>query len=360
MFGKARVRTYKQSVITAVIIALVLFMLVYMAVQFSRGFSMQVSTQRTQTVTDKKYIYLSGYIFRDESVIVSESPCIVDYLVANGEKVGVGQAYADLYSSPLPSDQLSAKQAELDGLTDRIRLIEAGIEGGKVVSDLALINENLLKSYYSYVNFVQNGDLEAADKSAEVLLSAMVDYSVVTGGEASKNISAQLKAQKSELLSSVGTAANTSFCDIGFNFFRKTDGYESVFSSSRLDGLTPDGLSLLAESDPEAVLGQIIGKRVYTPKWYIALPANEATYLQLEEGSVYDVCFSDGKDVTLDMKLERICIDEGDADNAYLLFSSYDISLAADFSRTQNVKILLGRVSLLSFSHLKSFEKNFN
>jgi hypothetical protein len=63
------------------------------------------------------------------------------------------------------------------------------------------------------------------------------------------------------------------------------------------------------------------------------------------EGGIYDVFFSDGADVTLDMTLERICVDENNPSDAYLLFSSYDISLTADLSRTQNVRISLGSCS---------------
>ena len=45
------------------------------------------------------------------------------------------------------------------------------------------------------------------------------------------------------------------------------------------------------------------------------------------------------------MRLERICIDEQDENNAYMLFSSYDLAAAASFSRTQSVRIYMGSTS---------------
>jgi hypothetical protein len=345
VFREKRVRTYKQVTVNAVIIAVVLFLLLYMTVQFSRNFDIHVSTQRTHTVTDRQYAYLTGYIFRDEAVVSVDNGCIIDYLIADGEKVGVGHAWADIYKTELVGDELFDKQRELDALGERIRLIEAGIEGGKVVADLASINTSLQKSYYAYINSVKIGDLPGADKSAETMLSAMVDYSVVTGGEASKNISSRLAARKSELIGSLNVAKRTEISEISFNFFRSTDGYEQIFASSKLDGLSPEGLRALADTAPVAVSGQVIGKQVYTPKWYLALPCDEPTRLEFVEGGIYDVFFSDGADVTLDMTLERICVDEADPSDAYLLFSSYDISLTADLSRTQNVRISLGSCS---------------
>jgi hypothetical protein len=345
VFKEKKVKTYKQKTVNAVIIAVVLFLLVYMAVQFSRNFDVQVSTQRTHTVTDGQYVYLSGYIFRDEAVISVDNGYVVDYLVKDGEKVGVGHAWADMYKTALSGASLTQTQSELDTLSERIRLIESGIEGGKVVADLASINTTLQKSYYAYINSVKDGDLPGADRSAETMLSSMVDYSVVTGGEASKDISSRLSARKAELLGGLNSAKQTVISDVSFNFFRYTDGYESVFDSHKLEGLSPEQLRALADSSPVTSSGQVIGKQVYTPKWYLALPCDEPTRLEFVEGGIYDVFFSDGADVTIDMTLEKICVDESNPSDSYLLFSSYDISLTADFARTQSVRISMGSIT---------------
>ncbi|MBQ4091425.1 MAG: hypothetical protein IJC64_03805 [Clostridia bacterium] len=331
--------------VNAVILVLCLVLCLYMAVQFSRNSSSAVSTQRTQTVTDSSYAYLEGYIFRDERALVADAGTVVNYLVGDGEKVGVGQHFASVYSSTgLGSAERAQKEEQLLSLAERIALMESGLKQNSTSSDLSAISKKIAEYYYSYSNATANGDVAAAEKAGELLLSAMVEYSVGTGGETAKNMLSELKKQQKELWDSLGDATEL-VSESGFNFAYSSDGYENIFSSDKVDTLTPDGLLELAGSAPEESIGRVIGRMIYTPKWYIAIPANEATYLAFSEGSVYDVTFSDSNGVTVDMTLERICVDEQDENSAYLLFSSYDLSIAASFSRTQSVRIYMGSVS---------------
>ena len=340
-----RVRTYKQTAVNAIILVTVLFLCLYMVIQFSRGAAPQVSTQRTQTVTDSTYAYLEGYVFRDEDTVTANDNAVIYYTVRDGEKVGVEQKYVSLYSSSgLSQSDAKNAESELLSLSDRIYLIESGLKQNAAGSDLSTISRDVFASYYAYVNSIIDGDISMADKVGGSLLSSMVEYSVGTGGQSASSVINELKAARYSLLSSLGTE-NALISERGFNFMYSSDGYESIFSSSKLDGLTPDGLKALAGSAPEASEKRVIGRRIYSPKWYIAIPADEATYLGFSEGSVYDVTFSDSDGVTVDMRLERIVIDEADQNSAYMLFSSYDLAAAASFSRTQSVRIYLGSTS---------------
>ena len=339
------VKTYKHSAVKAIILVAVLGFCVYMAIQLSRNVSPQVSTQRTQTVTDSTYAYLEGYIFRDEDTLAINPGAVVDYAFGNGEKVGVEQAFAKVYyPSGLDAAALEQKQTELSELSARIGMIEAGLGQSFGNADLSAISKDISKYYYSYVNLVNNGDLRAADEVGERLLSAMVEYSTGTGGEEAKSVIGQLKAEKDQLLSTLG-ASSTLVSDEGFNLLYSSDGYEEIFHSDKLDGLTPDQLKALADSQPKQQSGTVVCRRIYTPKWYIAIPVDEATYLGFTEGAVYDVTFPDSNGVVVDMTLERICIDEDDVANAYLLFSSYDLAHAQSMTRTQSVRIYLGSCS---------------
>lgn len=340
-----KVRTYKQTAVNAVILAVILSLCLYMVIQFTRNSSAQVSTQRTQTITDSSYMYLEGYVFRDEDTVNAKEGSVVYYTVRNGEKVGVSQPYAMLYSSSgLSAGDVSQTEARLQNLSERISLIESGLKQNVSGSDLSTISKDIFAQYYAYVNSVIDGDMSLADKAGESLLSSMVEYSVGTGGQSANTLINDLQSERSSLLSSLGSASVLSSTE-GFNFMYSSDGYESIFSSSKLEGLTPDGLLQLSKSQPEQSDDRVIGRRIYSPKWYIAIPVNEATYLSFSEGAVYDVTFSDSDGVTIDMRLERICIDENNEDNAYMLFSSYDLAYAASFSRTQSVRIYMGSTS---------------
>ena len=146
---KADVKTYNQAVVNAVILVVVLSLFLYVAIQISRNFSDKVSTQRTQKITDVTYSYLEGYIFKDSAALSFDGE-IIPYLVADGEKVGVGQAYAEVFSgTALDETARQDAQSRLNELSDSISMLERGLEGGKTVSDLGGISDEISDNYYA-------------------------------------------------------------------------------------------------------------------------------------------------------------------------------------------------------------------
>ena len=135
---KSRVKTYKQTVVNAVILVVVLSLFAYVAIQLLQNFSTQVSTQRTQMVTDVTYAFFDGCIFKDGDALSSQGD-IVHYLVPDGAKVGVGQAYAEVYSgTSVPADERADVERRLNDLSTSISMLESGLEGGKGTSSLEI------------------------------------------------------------------------------------------------------------------------------------------------------------------------------------------------------------------------------
>ena len=341
MANKTKVRTYKQAVVNAVIIALVLFLFLFLAIQLSRNFSTKISTQRTQTVTDSKYAYLNGYIFRDETALISEGD-VTYKLFQNGEKVGVGQTYAEVYvSTGLPDSDAEKKQAELDALSLRIRLLENSLGEKGTLGSLSTVNDAVLKSYYAYTDALADFDHSASDTYGNELVSGLIEHSALVSGEAAKNVLDDLKNERAELLSSIGQSKKVLVSDESFNFFDTVDGYESIFNSSKLEDLSPKALETLMDTKADTRKDGVIGKKVLSSKWYIAVPAQEATYLSFSVGKSYFVTFSENG-IEADMLLERICVDEEDENCAYMLFSSFDLLPTGTLARQQSIRIHLG------------------
>jgi hypothetical protein len=94
----------------------------------------------------------------------------------------------------------------------------------------------------------------------------------------------------------------------------------------------------LTERKAEKYGEGVIGKTIYNPKWYLSVPLDADVCGDFKEGRIYSVGFSDNGSVTIKMALERIVCDGADA---YLLFSSYDLSAIQDFSRAQSIKVLM-------------------
>ena len=339
---KREVKTYKQAVVNAVILIAILGVLLYLGIQFSRNFSIQVSTQRTQVVTDSEHVSLSGYIFRDETLCRQSTTGVADYLVDDGEKVSVGMAYADFYPMQKANQkEIDKSRAELYDLTQQIKRLSSQHGTSTTVSDLDRVGKTVTQSYYAYINSIFDGDFAAADQSGELLLGAIVDHSVITGQKGvTENILSRLEEEKQALTSALGSTPTRLYSSISCYFFHSTDGYEASFSSDKLEGMTPETLQEIINSAPETYGADVIGKTIFNPKWYLALPTDEATCLRFTEGKIYEVSFADGGD-TVKMTLDKICLDESGNGSAYLLFSSQDLSIGGRMLRAQDVKILM-------------------
>ncbi len=340
---KTMVRTYRQTAVNAVIVVVVLLLFVYVLIQFSRNFSSQVSTQRTQTVTDVTYSYLEGFVFTDGELLTEDGD-IVHYLIPDGEKVGVGQAYAEIFSGTgLSAEECAERERRLNALSEQIALLENGIEHSKNASSLGSISDEIARSYYSYIDSVISGDLKAADKTGDLLFGALSDRSSVTLSEEAENTLSDLKQERDALISSIGGTKKTLISSKSFTFLHSHDGYESILNSSKLEGLTRDALDALVNEDADTQKG-VIGSAVYSSKWYIAIPTDTSGYAEFKNGvgDTYSVDLLEEEDLTVDMLLEDVISADEDTSRSYLLFSSFDLSRAAAIGRAQSIRVRLG------------------
>lgn len=340
---KAEVKTYNQAVVNSVILVVVLSMFLYVAIQISRNFSDKVSTQRTQKITDVTYSYLDGYIFTDGAALSFDGD-IIHYLVADGEKVGVGQAYAEIYSDTALGEAARLEaQSRLNELSDRIAMLERGLEGGKTVSDLGSISDEISDSYYAYIDAVTSGDLLSADRPGDSLLSSLIDYSAITLSEAAENTLSRLIEEREQLVSSIGGVNRTLVSDRSFTFYRDSDGYEDIFNSNRLDGLSREAFDALTKQS-SAGSDEKAGSMVYSSKWQLAIPIGENDYSTFKDsvGSTYTVELLGSSSLSLQMMLDGIISDGEDTNGSYLVFSSFDLSKISGLGRHQSVRITLG------------------
>lgn len=335
------VKTHRQAVINTVILIAIFALFLYLGIQFSRNFSASVSTQRTQTFTDHDYIYLKGYVFRDESLLTVNAPGVCDYLFEDGARVGVGQPFATVYPMPSATEkELQTKQTEINEVSERLRRLRSGISDIGTLSALVGVNKTLSTTYYSYIDAVLDGDFSAAERQSDSLLGALVDYTVITGRDGvAENIADALEQEKQTLLSDIGSSGQTLVRDDAFYLYHETDGYENIFSTAKLDGLSPESLRQLIEKDPEAYDPHVIGKLIHSPEWFLALPVTEATALKFSVGDQYEITFSGGKGSAVNMKLLEVRLDE--SGDGYLLFSCYDLALSSQLFRAEDVRILM-------------------
>jgi hypothetical protein len=107
-----------------------------------------------------------------------------------------------------------------------------------------------------------------------------------------------------------------------------------------------------------------IGSAVYSSKWYIAIPADEAGFETFKGnvGKTYDVEFLGADGLSVQMLLEAVVAEKSDgaitadetaetgddeesnldSSQTYLLFSSFDLARISSLDRHQSVRITLG------------------
>ncbi len=332
----------KQTAVNTVVVALVIILSLYLAVQISRNISDSVSTLRAQSITDVESLTVKGYIFRDEKVYYS-SGGVADFLVDNGDRVGVGKQVADIYSVSSGKDSQDL-QDELNSLTQRIRMLEDGISEAKQLSQASQIFDEIDNSYYAMLSAVKNGSFSAADKQAQAFLDAVNSYMIATGRtEEAQSVLSSLKAQKQKLISE-NLALNTKVAmQESCYFYTECDGYENLFDYTALDNLTPASLAGLMSAQKQEYAGAI-GKQVFSPIWYICFPvpdeycdmfANNAANAKTQ----YEASFlsNDGEKVIL--TFEGASYSDAEGNSGFVKFSCKQMPEGFEFLRAQNVQI---------------------
>lgn len=382
MMKKRRIK-FNQTAVNVTVLVLIAVLFIYLGVQLTRGFSNAVSTQRTQVITDVDQLHVRGYVFKSETVMERPYEGVCHYLTEDGQRIRAEQDYLTYYKV---SNDAEKMQARLDDLNRQIGLLTSKIASSGGASDLSHVGETISGSYYSYVDNLLDGNFISADKDGEALLGALVDYSVITERpeDVVKNVIEPLKKERDQLLASMGQGKTMSADEGGFYFFHETDGYENVFSSSKLDSLTRGELDKLISSSPKKYSDKPIGKRADTAEWFLVMPADESLIMQFaypkpesesetetgtgdgtvreEEyvpefriGQSYKVTFLEA-DREISMKLDDVRLEEDG--EGYLVFSSYDLELAATLSRSQDVKITMSSITGYRIPSDSLVEKN--
>ncbi len=332
----------KQAAVNTVVVAVVILLALYLAVQVSRNISGSVSTLRAQSITDVESLTIKGYIFRDEKVYYSGGG-VADFLVDNGERVGVGKQVADIYSVSSGADAQDL-QDELDSLTQRIRMLESGISEAKQLSQSSQIFDEIDNSYYAMLSAIENGSFSTADKQAQIFLDSVNSYMIATGRtEEAQSVLNSLKEQKAELIARNLSLNSRVEMQESCYFYTQCDGYENLFDYSSLDGLTPASFAGLMSSQKQDYEGAI-GKQVFSPIWYICFPMSDEYCDMFENNAAeakteYEASFlsNDGEKVIL--TFEGASYSDADGNSGFVKFSCKQMPEGFEFLRAQNVQI---------------------
>lgn len=300
--------------------------------------SEDIETIISGVTTESDSVSGTGYVFREEILFTSGTAGAVDYFVADGEKIGVGQQIANVYGVSLSSDGILAKRMLF--LTDKqISLLEKSVISGAEVTDLASLRKDAGDTYYKILNLISERDTSELAVQTENMMVTMNKMNVLTDGTSSvtKSLDA-LRAQRESYL--VGEHMPQTSHKSGY-FYYTPDGFESRFKPSALEDMTANEFYSLVhyyENTEPKIDSAVYGKLAETTVWYFAMPLSQKRAAALVDGNDYRLTFKENNNTTLTMTLEKR-IEANSREESILIFKCNRLPDNFILDRCQNAEI---------------------
>lgn len=245
-------------------------------------------------------VSVSGFVVRQELALTARSPLVVAEC-AEGEWVGGGQLVAAGYRTEAER-QSRAEQARLQWQSEQLALAGQTDAAGRKHLDRQ-ISETLV----ALSRGVAAGDADAVSASGAALSPLILRRCAAGEGEALRQRAEEL-AQQAAALEQTQPALNEALLAPQAGYFSShVDGYESLLTPERLDGLTAGELERLSALSVGGLPEQY-GKLCLGQTWYFvaALPAERAA--QCAEGDRLTVRLSGVRE--LRMQVRRVGAEE--------------------------------------------------
>lgn len=337
----------RKGAINIAVICVVTTLALFFAVQVSKNVSGGMSTLRTQQIYDTESITFKGYIFRQEQLYRADGQ-VAEFLIDNGQRIGVGTEVARLYNTVGGANH-GEIQSNLNELCERIRLLENGITEAKKLSESGFIFDAIDSSYYAFLSAVDDGNFSLADKEEALFIDAVNSYMVATGRtEQAQSTVDALKAEKESFISqNLGELTGSLTLEQSCYFYTECDGYEEKFNYSNVMDMTPEQFASLTSSE-KTEYDNVLGKQVYSSKWYICFPSDDETCNMFLNNSSsqspkteYDASFISNNGVNVKLKFEKSVLSDGAGNSGFVVFSCSQMPEGFEFLRAQNVCIEL-------------------
>ena len=325
----------KRTAFWAAVSIISIGLVAYLSYHIASGFEKDLSTMFARRTTLRSTVTCDGYVFRQETPItVSSSGSGTLYsALEDGEKVRSSDKVAEIYSgySPDIGNQLAAIDRQISMLENCKTLSVA-------IGDTRTVDEGIFETVVEMKRAAASGNLARESSYHSDLFLKMKKRAVLTGeiNDFSARI-AELEAQKENLRSGLGTLSETVVSPASGYYYSECDGYETVFSSSKIDSLSLSVLNELISSEPEPVEGTA-GKIVTSHKWYLACPMTKEDAAKIGGvGGLFRVTMQNNAECVLDMKVYSVGTT---ADDALVIFECEDVREGFDFTRSQSVTVV--------------------
>ena len=263
------------------IIAILILFLIYNLIIM---FTPEIKSELAVSGTMEKTFSLNGIIIRDEVVMKSDSPGVLESKVKEQEMVKKNKVVASVYKGEI-DDETQHKLAEINRRINEIST--------QLATDTHLSNDayRLEESITSKVNdIIMASNSRDAEKVASLKdnLTALALKRVSAQSQAeATGLLAELKTEKQQLESTFNASKTDILSPAQGIYSTNIDGYEQLLSTTKAQSMTVADYQIARKSKPtedDIKASGVVCKIIDNYKWNLAAVVNDNTASELEAG----------------------------------------------------------------------------
>ncbi|MGM9619178.1 MAG: HlyD family efflux transporter periplasmic adaptor subunit [Oscillospiraceae bacterium] len=287
----------------AAVAVLLLAVLAYFGMELFRALSDPFTTTSVTQSVAEETVRLSGYIVRQETVLDNPSG-LLSLALNEGEKVGVGQTVAILYSN----DDAMELQQELQALQVKQKQLSYAESVTLGTASALRLDSEILEELLTLRCQLSAVGLGGETESTVAALRAMVMQRDYSAGDADpteelRQVEKEIAALEARLKSS----AKEITAPAAGIYSAAVDGYEAVLTPETAAELRPSELLAL---QPDAAVSSSLGKLIGSATWYFVSPVEAETAARLQKGRSVQMRFSGALTGDISCRVESVGAEE--------------------------------------------------
>ncbi len=263
-----------------IIAVLILFLIYNLIIMFTPDIKSQLAVSGTM----EKTFSLNGIIIRDEVVMKSDTPGILESKVKEQEMVKKNKVVASVYKGEI-DDQTQHKLAEINR---RINEISTQLATDTHLSNDAYRLEESITSKVNDIIMASNSrDAEKVSTLKDNLTALALKRVSASSQSDATGLLAELKAEKQQLESAFNASKTDILSPAQGIYSTNIDGYEQLLSTSKALSMTVADYQIVRKSKPtedDIKASGVVCKVIDNYKWSVAAVVNDNTASDLETG----------------------------------------------------------------------------
>ncbi len=327
-----------KTVFTRILVSFaVLFLVLYCYIQMKTIFDSAILTEAANVYDAQIKTVSECYVFRNETVITSDTVGVYNYLVGEGDKLSKNQSIADVYSS---EHDLEVHD-KVNELNERIEVLNnSSIKKRYLKTNISKLDSEIGEYISLFHTCESNGDYSFAVQNRNEFLTLLNKRSLVVSAEDGyDDLIAELKNEKQRLTDSLSVPSSTVKSPASGHFYSSVDGYEEIFNSTVIDTMTVDSFYDLIENSTSTETTNTVGKIVTDFEWYTLCPVSKDESVFYTSGNYYNLSYPYSGGVEINSILLSK-ISQSDRDEVILIFKTNIIPEGFNFIRRQSVQII--------------------